>query len=138
MVYPVRGIPSISFLTPYGFTSPLTRTHVRLLSPCFKMGRMGGPLADAMSAQVLRQAEKAPAAFHNLGDHVSTCMTITRAWVIAPNHFDSYLESIEGPAHCCSTSDQGTSSTPIHFPPDNCKHFLTFFQSPSYPNSSGG
>ncbi|KAL0642190.1 hypothetical protein Bca4012_102565 [Brassica carinata] len=31
----------ISFLTPYGFTHPLTRTHVRLLGPCFKAGRMG-------------------------------------------------------------------------------------------------
>ncbi|KAL0640967.1 hypothetical protein Bca4012_103075 [Brassica carinata] len=37
---PVRILP-ISFLTPYGFTHPLTRTHVRLLGPCFKAGRMG-------------------------------------------------------------------------------------------------
>ncbi|KAL0746011.1 hypothetical protein Bca101_101480 [Brassica carinata] len=36
----VRDQP-ISFLTPYGFTHPLTRTHVRLLGPCFKAGRMG-------------------------------------------------------------------------------------------------
>ncbi|KAJ4699505.1 Regulator of rDNA transcription protein 15 [Melia azedarach] len=35
-----------------GFTGPLTRTHVRLLGPCFKTGRMGSPLADAGSAQV--------------------------------------------------------------------------------------
>ncbi|KAJ4699912.1 Senescence-associated protein [Melia azedarach] len=47
-----RGIPPISFLAPYGFTGPLTRTHVRLLGPCFKTGRMGSPLADAGSAQV--------------------------------------------------------------------------------------
>ena len=47
-----RGIPPISFLTPYGFTGPLTRTHVRLLGPCFKTGRMGSPQADAKSAQV--------------------------------------------------------------------------------------
>ncbi|KAG2283594.1 hypothetical protein Bca52824_054814 [Brassica carinata] len=40
VVHP-RGIQPISFLAPYGFTNPLTRTHVRLLSPCFKMGRMG-------------------------------------------------------------------------------------------------
>uniref|UniRef100_A0A0R0GHB6 Senescence-associated protein n=1 Tax=Glycine max TaxID=3847 RepID=A0A0R0GHB6_SOYBN len=46
-----RGIPPISFLAPYGFTRPLTRTHVRLLGPCFKTGRMGSPQADARSAQ---------------------------------------------------------------------------------------
>uniref|UniRef100_A0A0R0GPR4 Senescence-associated protein n=1 Tax=Glycine max TaxID=3847 RepID=A0A0R0GPR4_SOYBN len=49
-----RGIPPISFLAPYGFTRPLTRTHVRLLGPCFKTGRMGSPQADARSAQVPR------------------------------------------------------------------------------------
>lgn len=47
-----RGIPPISFLAPYGFTGPLTRTHVRLLGPCFKTGRMGSSQADARSAQV--------------------------------------------------------------------------------------
>ncbi|RQW61007.1 hypothetical protein EES38_21680, partial [Vibrio viridaestus] len=51
-----QGIPPISFLTPYGFTSPLTRTHVRLLGPCFKTGRMGSPQADTRSAQMPRHA----------------------------------------------------------------------------------
>lgn len=46
------GIPPVSFLTPYGFAGPLTRTHVRLLGPCFKTGRMGSPQADAGSTQV--------------------------------------------------------------------------------------
>ncbi|KAL0745446.1 hypothetical protein Bca101_102063 [Brassica carinata] len=51
----------ISFLTPYGFTHPLTRTHVRLLGPCFKAGRMGAHRrrhehADARRA-VARAAE---------------------------------------------------------------------------------
>ncbi|KAG6713426.1 hypothetical protein I3842_05G151700, partial [Carya illinoinensis] len=36
-----KGIPPISFLAPYGFTSSLTRTHVILLGLCFKTGRMG-------------------------------------------------------------------------------------------------
>ncbi|CAF2086619.1 unnamed protein product [Brassica napus] len=48
---PVR-IQPISFLAPYGFTHPLTRTHVRLLGPCFKAGRMGSPQADALSTQM--------------------------------------------------------------------------------------
>ncbi|KAK7384427.1 hypothetical protein VNO78_30121 [Psophocarpus tetragonolobus] len=50
------GIPPISFLAPYGFTHPLTRTHVRLLGPCFKTGRMGSPQADARSMHVPRHA----------------------------------------------------------------------------------
>ncbi|KAI3674658.1 hypothetical protein L2E82_52005 [Cichorium intybus] len=41
-VHPARGIPPISFLAPCGFTHPLTRTHVRLLGPCFKTGPNGG------------------------------------------------------------------------------------------------
>ncbi|CAA7015664.1 unnamed protein product [Microthlaspi erraticum] len=51
-----RGIPPISFLAPYGFNHPLTRTHVRLLGPCFKTGRMGSPQADARSTQMPRHA----------------------------------------------------------------------------------
>ncbi|KAK7405609.1 hypothetical protein VNO78_07119 [Psophocarpus tetragonolobus] len=51
-----EGIPPISFLAPYGFTHPLTRTHVRLLGPCFKTGRMGSPQADARSMHVPRHA----------------------------------------------------------------------------------
>ncbi|KAG6627104.1 hypothetical protein CIPAW_15G101700 [Carya illinoinensis] len=51
-----KGIPPISFLAPYGFTSPLTRTHVRLLGPCFKTGRMGCPQADARSTQMSKHA----------------------------------------------------------------------------------
>ncbi|KAG7528190.1 GAG-pre-integrase domain, partial [Arabidopsis suecica] len=54
-----RGIPPISFLAPYGFTHPLTRTHVRLLGPCFKTGRMGSPQADARSTQMPRHAAAA-------------------------------------------------------------------------------
>ncbi|CAL9141494.1 unnamed protein product, partial [Musa hybrid cultivar] len=44
---PSRGFPPVSFLVPSGFPHPSTRTHVRLLGPCFKTGRMGSPLADA-------------------------------------------------------------------------------------------
>ncbi|KAI7987641.1 hypothetical protein LOK49_LG13G00023 [Camellia lanceoleosa] len=46
----------ISFLAPYGFTRPLTRTHVRLLGPCFKTGRMGSSQAGAGSAQMPKHA----------------------------------------------------------------------------------
>ncbi|KAG9438819.1 hypothetical protein H6P81_021224 [Aristolochia fimbriata] len=55
-VQPARGSRQSASFAPYGFGRPLTRTHVRLLGPCFKTGRMGSPLADAKSAQVPRNA----------------------------------------------------------------------------------
>ncbi|KAK7366299.1 hypothetical protein VNO78_38217 [Psophocarpus tetragonolobus] len=69
-----RGIPPISFLAPYGFTHPLTRTHVRLLGPCFKTGRMGSPQADARSMHVPRHARG-----HMLPSTIAT-MTSPRAY----------------------------------------------------------
>lgn len=36
-------IPPFSFLAPCGFPNPTTRTHVRLLGPCYKTGRMESP-----------------------------------------------------------------------------------------------
>ncbi|KAK7289216.1 hypothetical protein RIF29_02810 [Crotalaria pallida] len=75
-----RGIPPISFLAPYGFTRPLTRTHVRLLGPCFKTGRMGSPLADARSTQVPKHAESTRTSIHNHHDDVSASMPTARAW----------------------------------------------------------
>ncbi|KAK7287677.1 hypothetical protein RIF29_00970 [Crotalaria pallida] len=75
-----RGIPPISFLAPYGFTRPLTRTHVRLLGPCFKTGRMGSPLADARSTQVPKHAESTRTSIHNHHDDVSASMSTARAW----------------------------------------------------------
>ncbi|KAK7289316.1 hypothetical protein RIF29_02947 [Crotalaria pallida] len=74
-----RGIPPISFLAPYGFTRPLTRTHVRLLGPCFKTGRMGSPLADARSTQVPKHAESTRTSIHNHHDDVSASMSTARA-----------------------------------------------------------
>ncbi|KAG7531550.1 hypothetical protein ISN44_Un27g000010 [Arabidopsis suecica] len=74
-----RGIPPISFLAPYGFTHPLTRTHVRLLGPCFKTGRMGSPQADARSTQMPRHAVKARAADHDHGSDVSAGVSKARA-----------------------------------------------------------
>ncbi|KAK8621592.1 hypothetical protein V6N13_081025 [Hibiscus sabdariffa] len=56
-----RGILPISFLAPYGFSNPWTRTHVRLLGPCFKTGRMGSPQADAEAG---RQWPCDPSSYH--------------------------------------------------------------------------
>src|SRR4029079_13763054 len=117
------GIPPISFLAPYGFTRPLTRTHVRLLGPCFKTGRMGGPQADARSAQVPEHAETARAAFQDREDDAPG----TRRSATPPIRIGPRLEPIGGPAFDRSTSDRGTSPAPIRFPPDNFKHSLTLF-----------
>ena len=93
-----RGIPPISFLAPYGFARPLTRTHVRLLGPCFKTGRMGSSQADAGSAQVPRHAVTARAASHDRGDDVSAGISTARAWAAAAIRVGPRPESIGGPA----------------------------------------
>ena len=49
--------PSASLRLP-GFARPSTRTHIRLLGPCFKTGRMGSPRAVAWSASVPRGARR--------------------------------------------------------------------------------
>lgn len=101
----------------------MTRTHVRLLGPCFKTGRMGGPQADAWSAQVPKHTVTARAAFHDRGDDAPG----NRDLATLPIRVGPHPESIGGPALGRSTSDRGTSPAPIRFPPDNFKHSLTLF-----------
>lgn len=105
----------------------MTRTHVRLLGPCSKTGRMGSPLADARSAQVPRHAVTARAAVHNRCDGVSTGLSKARAWAAAAIRVGLRPEPIGGPACDRSTSDRDASPAPIRFPPDNFKHSLTLF-----------
>lgn len=105
----------------------MTRTHVRLLGPCFKTGRMGSPQADARSTQMPRHAETARAAHHDRGNDVSTGITTARAWAAAAIRIGPRPESIGRPACHRSTSDRGASPAPIRFPPDNFKHSLTLF-----------
>ncbi|KAK8616752.1 hypothetical protein V6N13_116722 [Hibiscus sabdariffa] len=93
-----RGIPPISFLAPYGFSNPLTHTHVRLLGPCFKTGRMGNPQADARSTLVSKHAETPRAGFHDRGDDVSTGVSKARAWAATTIRVGSRPEPIGGPA----------------------------------------
>ncbi|CAL8989088.1 unnamed protein product [Prunus brigantina] len=123
----LKGIPPVSFLTPYGFNRPLTRTHVRLLGPCFKTGRMGSPQADARSTQMPRHAETARAAYHDRVDGVSAGISTARALAAAAIRIGQRPEPIGGPACDRSTSDRGASPAPIRFPPDNFKHSLTLF-----------
>ncbi|KAM1088073.1 hypothetical protein ACFX2B_013404 [Malus domestica] len=122
-----RGIPPVSFLAPYGFDRPLTRTHVRLLGPCFKTGRMGSSQADAGSAQLPKHAGAARAARHDRVDGVSSGVSTARALAAAAIRVGPRPEPIGGPACDRSTSDRGASPAPIRFPPDNFKHSLTLF-----------
>ncbi|XLR31608.1 hypothetical protein S83_059508, partial [Arachis hypogaea] len=120
------GIPPISFLAPCGFIHPLTRTHVRLLGPCFKTGRMGSPQADARSAQVPKHASG-----HALPSTIAT-MTYPRAYRRPGLGPPSQSASVDAPSQLAdqrrrSTSDRGASPAPIRFPPDNFKHSLTLF-----------
>ncbi|CAN6728645.1 unnamed protein product [Malus baccata var. baccata] len=92
-----RGIPPVSFLTPYGFDRPLTRTHVRLLGPCFKTGRMGSSQADAGSAQLPKHAGTARAARHDRVDGVSSGVSTARALAAAAIRVGPRPEPIGGP-----------------------------------------
>ncbi|BFG37415.1 hypothetical protein CerSpe_236890 [Prunus speciosa] len=125
-VQPSRGSRS---QLPYALRvyRPLTRTHVRLLGPCFKTGRMGSPQADARSTQMPRHAETARAAYHDRVDGVSAGISTARALAAAAIRIGQRPEPIGGPACDRSTSDRGASPAPIRFPPDNFKHSLTLF-----------
>ncbi|KAK8606247.1 hypothetical protein V6N13_030533 [Hibiscus sabdariffa] len=112
-----RGIPPISFLAPYGFPNPLTRTHVRLLGPCFKTGRMGSPQADARSTLVLKHAETARAGFHDRGNDVSMGVSKARAWAATTIRVGPRPEPIGGPALASFSSfPRGTCSLSVSRP----------------------
>ncbi|KAK7230372.1 hypothetical protein RIF29_03219 [Crotalaria pallida] len=115
-----RGIPPISFLAPYGFTRPLTRTHVRLLGPCFKTGRMGSPLADARSTQVPKHAESTRTSIHNHHDDVSASMSTARAWATIAICVGPCPESIGKPALAVPHPTEAHRRPPLgrNLPPD--------------------
>ncbi|KAK8610548.1 hypothetical protein V6N13_081704 [Hibiscus sabdariffa] len=129
------GIPPISFLAPYGFSNPLTHTHVRLRGPCLKMGRMGSPQADAQSTLVPEHADTARVGFHDRGHDVR---------IKGPGlgrHHDPHRSTPRADRRIGSrrsTSDRAASPAPIRFPPDNFKHSLTLFSKSfsSFPRGS--
>ncbi|KAI3480242.1 hypothetical protein L1887_57629 [Cichorium endivia] len=125
-VHPARGIPPISFLAPCGFTHPLTRTHVRLLGPCFKTGRMGVPTGRCREhAGISPRRRVLPTTIDATA--ISTSLSTARALAAAPIRTGPRPESIGGPGYRRSTSDRDASPAPIRFPPDNFKHSLTLF-----------
>ncbi|KAI3489939.1 hypothetical protein L1887_45917 [Cichorium endivia] len=126
-VHPARGIPPISFLAPCGFTHPLTRTHVRLLGPCFQDGPNGVPTGRCRGARRYI-AETARAAntrstrrhLHEPIDSSGFGPPHQSAPVHAPSRSADRLSPFQHPT--------GTHRRPpIRFPPDNFKHSLTLF-----------
>ncbi|KAM4080926.1 hypothetical protein ACJW30_11G054800 [Castanea mollissima] len=89
-----------SFLAPYGFTGPLTRTHVRLL---------GARCQPRSRQRRLRGHNYSPGLGRRRNPHRSTPRVDRRT------------------GSRRSTSDRGASPAPIRFPPDNFKHSLTLF-----------
>lgn len=124
---PRRGSHQVSFLAPHEFAHSPTRTHVRLLGPCFKTGRMGSPRVDARSARPPRGTKTTRAAFHDQGDGIFASIPTARSSTATRIRFDPRLESIGRPACDRSTCNRGASPAPIRFPPDNFKHSLTLF-----------
>eukprot|EP01018_Ginkgo_biloba_P041100 Gb_22596 [translate_table: standard] len=124
---PERGISPVSFLTPRGFSNPPTRTHVRLLGPCFKTGRMESPQTNAASAQVpegpprgrtLRSPARATAKRRAVS-RPRLCRRAGLRW-LAPR-----VERRTGSRR--SASDRTAPLASIRFPPSNFKHSLTLF-----------
>lgn len=104
----------------------MTRTHVRLLGPCFKTGRMGSPQASTGSAQLPKHAEAHAApprsARRRLREHIYSPGFGRR---VNPRWSTPRVDRRTGASR--STSDRGASPAPIRFPPDNFKHSLTLF-----------
>jgi hypothetical protein len=101
-----------------------SRTHVRLLGLCFKMGRMGSPQA------VAAHCPKG----HALQHVVTSCTSGGYRGHLFPRCFDrrsNRQQSAPRAERQTSISrspyDQGASSSPIGFPPGNFKHSLTLF-----------
>lgn len=109
-LHPSKGIAPVSFLAPCGFTYPLTRTHVRLLGPCFKTGRMGSPQASAGSAQLPKHAKGARCPPRSERRH-STGISTARALDAASIRAGPRPESIGGPV-CTVPHPTGTHRRP--------------------------
>ena len=88
---------------------------------------MGGPRADARSAQMPKHADTARAAFpqsrrRRLHGHFDSPGLGRR---LNPHRSVPRVDRRTGSHR--STSDRGASPAPIRFPPDNFKHSLTLF-----------
>ncbi|KAK6139051.1 hypothetical protein DH2020_027207 [Rehmannia glutinosa] len=73
------GIAPVSFLTPYGFTSPLTRTHVDSLVRVSRRVEWGAP-QPAPGARSCRSTPKARAVRHDRGDGIPRAYQLPGLW----------------------------------------------------------
>ncbi|KAI3477460.1 hypothetical protein L1887_60830 [Cichorium endivia] len=135
---PLGGSRQSASLRLAGLLTPLTRTHVRLLGPCFKTGPNGVPHRPVPGARRYI-AETARAANHDRRDGISTSLSTARALAAAPIRTGPRPESIGGPAIAVPHPTGDASPAPIRFPPDNFKHSLTLFSKSfsSFPRGSG-
>ena len=119
-----EGLPLVSFLAHPRFQNPSTRTHVRLLGPCFKTGRMGSPQAVAAQCpegHAFRRAGTGRADDGHRGH-------------LRPPGFgrrrgrqQSTPRAERRTSKSRSAYGRGASPAPIRFPPGNFKHSLTLF-----------
>ncbi|KAI9094744.1 hypothetical protein K1719_026550 [Acacia pycnantha] len=87
---------------------------------------MGSSKANAGSAHVPRNAVMTRATRHN---HCNECLQEYPQPRLGPSLQSVSVHTLSQSADRldCSTFDQGTAISPIHSPPDNFKHSLTFF-----------
>ena len=122
-----RGSHRSVSLRHTGFKNPSTRTHVRLLGPCFKTGRMESPQTGAPSTQ----APEGPSLGRVLGS--PTDVAAARAHASAPAcaatsaRADQHPEPSGKPKKLRPAYGRGASLASIRFPPGNFKHSLTLF-----------
>ena len=101
----------------------MTRTHVRLLGPCFKTGRMGSPQADAPAT---RRHKGAHVREQGLRPHRQQRPGRARPYAAEAAGIGPRLE-MTGAVDRPTAPDRGASPAPIRFPPGNFKHSLTLF-----------
>ncbi|KAK7370777.1 hypothetical protein VNO78_37242 [Psophocarpus tetragonolobus] len=93
----------------------------------FQDGPNGEPTGRRQEHARAEARPRAHAAIHNRHDDVSASISTARAWATVAIRIGPCPESIGRTGSRRSTSDRGTSPTPIRFPPDNFKHSLTLF-----------
>jgi len=123
-VRPVRASRLVSFLAHPRFQNPSTRTHVRLLGPCFKTGRMGSPQAVAAQCPEGHALRRAVTDRADDGDrrHLRPPGLGRRR-----SRQRSAPRADQRTSRSRSAYDRGASPAPIRFPPGNFKHSLTLF-----------
>ena len=123
-VRPVRASRSSASLRIPGFKHPSTRTHVRLLGPCFKTGRMGSP--QAVAAQCPKGHAFRRAGTGRADDGHRRHLT-PPGFGRRRSRQQSTPRAERRTSKSRSAYGRGASPAPIRFPPGNFKHSLTLF-----------